>query len=105
MRTFKLYIEKDGTPTQNFKLWIDGKLKLNLTPTEVGSGVTKEVSCYRDGHFFSFPNCTHNLNAGFMGSSPVYTIMTQYPSRKWLSYIPHRDAAGYKVEVVSVVES
>lgn len=106
MRTFTIHVTKASgvTAAPNFKIWADGELKVNLTLAEVDalSGGITTFSCYRDGHFFSFPNSTHSLVDSFLSATPLYKIMDYYPSKKWTSYTPHSDAGYYNVTVTSV---
>lgn len=106
MQTFTIKVAQDATYSAgpNFKLWADGKLKIDEPWSTFGSPQTLTFSCYRDGHWFSFPNSTHSLEDGF-ATDGHYAICALYPSRIWTSYLPHIDAKFYNVEVVKVIEN
>lgn len=106
MQTFTIKVSQDTTYSEgpNFKLWADGKLKINKAFSDFSTAQTLTFSCYRNGAWFSFPNSTHGLEDGFSATG-YFAICALYPTRLWTSYLPHIDSKYYHVEVVEVVEN
>lgn len=101
MYYYKIKVTKVGTPTVPFTLSVDGVNIVNLSPDEIGAnGVIISFASYRPARFFGFPQSTHTLKTGFLDTDPAYSVMNYYPARKWLSYTPHQDSAGYDVTLL-----
>lgn len=101
MYYYKILVKKVGTPTVPFTLSVDGVDIVKISPENIGeNGVIITFASYRPSRFFGFPQSTHTLKTGFMDTPANYSIMDLYPSRKWLSYTPHTDSAGYDVTLL-----
>lgn len=101
MYYYKIKVTKKTGATAPFTLAVDGVVVVYLKPEEIGeNGVIISFASYRPARFINFPQSTHTLETGFMDENPVYSIMTNYPSRKWLSYTPHIDCGQYDVTIL-----